>query len=79
MTLLRGLELAVVCLSASPDSKRCRALRAARSLIAFGMEGGSLSAEALAPPVAAPLLARSHTSPELPAVFTEKDGETIAN
>lgn len=70
MTLLSGLVVA--CLSASPDSMRWRALRAARSLMAFGMEGESLSAAALAPPLAPPLLllARSHASPELPAVFT---------
>lgn len=68
MTLLSGLVVA--CLSASPDSMRWRALRAARSLMAFGMEGESLSAAALAPPLAAPLLllARSHASPELPGV-----------
>lgn len=45
ITLLSGLELVVVCLSASPDSRRWRALRAARSLMAFGVEGDSVSAE----------------------------------
>lgn len=78
MTLLSGLELGVVvCLSVSPDISRWRALRAARSLMAFGVDGESLSAAPLAAPLAPPLLPlpRSHTSPELPAALTERDGE----
>lgn len=66
MTLLNGLEL--VCLSASPDSRRWRALRAARSLMAFGVDGETASGLAAPPP-----LARSHTSPELPAETTTQN------
>lgn len=78
MTLFSGLELgAGACLSASPESSRWRALRAARSLMALGVDGESLSAAPLAaPPVLLLLLllplARSHTSPELPAAETSQ-------
>lgn len=56
MTLLSGRD---VCFSASPDSSLWRALRAARSLMAFGVELSELSA--LKREV------RSNTSPELAA------------
>lgn len=60
MTLVNGREPELAaCLSASPDRRRWRALRAARSLMAFGVEGES--------PSAAGFAARSPTSPELPA------------
>lgn len=70
MTLLSGLELlAAACFSAPPDSSRWRALRAARSLMARGVDGESPLS--LAPTVLPlPLAARSHTSPELPAAGT---------
>lgn len=62
MTLFKGLELAAeVCLSPSPDSRRWRARRAAKSLMALGVDGDSLSAFTTPFP-------RSETSPELPAV-----------
>lgn len=73
MTLLSGLEVAAAgtCLSPSPESSRWRALRAARSLMARGVEGESLlSAAGLAPLL--PLLARSLMSPELPAAETDE-------
>ena len=41
ITLASGRLLAATGLSASPDSRRWRALRAARSLMALGVEGGS--------------------------------------
>ena len=47
MTLLSGLELDV---GVSPDSSRWRALRAARSLMALGVDGESLSVTALVGP-----------------------------
>lgn len=84
MTLFSGLELGVVvCLSVSPDSSRWRALRAARSLMAFGVDGESLSAALLAAPPVPPLLplpplARSDTSPELPAALTEDGGIKVS-
>jgi len=57
MTLLSGRELGgAVCLSASPDSSRWRALRAARSLMALGVDGESLSSATLAAALAQPLL-----------------------
>lgn len=79
MTLLSGLELGVAaCLSASPDSSRWRALRAARSLMARGVDGDSLlTVAALVPPLLPlPLFARSHTSPELPAAGTGERGSS---
>lgn len=84
MTLLSGLELGVaVCLSVSPDSSRWRALRAARSLMALGVNGESLSAATLAAPLAPPLLPlpldpRSDTSPELPAAGSIKQKTDVA-
>lgn len=75
MTLLSGLELLVAaCLSASPDSSRWRALRAARSLMARGVDGESLLS--LAPLLPLPLAVRSHTSPELPAAGTGGRGSS---
>lgn len=66
MTLLCGLELGVAtCLSASPESRRWRALRAARSLVALEVDGES--------PLSAAALPRSHTSPELPAADREEE------
>lgn len=76
MTLFSGLELgAAVCFSVSPESSRWRALRAARSLMAFGVDGESLSAAPFAAPPVPPLLplARSDTSPELPAALAEEN------
>lgn len=57
MTLLSGLLLAATCLSVSPESSRWRARRAARSLMALGVEGESLpSVRPLEAPVAFPLV-----------------------
>lgn len=70
MTLLSGLEPELVGLSASPDSRRWRALRAARSLMAFEVEGetsSGLATPPLTPLPPLPPLPRSDTSPELPA------------
>ena len=69
MTLLSGLELCVVVCLSSPDSSRWRALRAARSLMALGVDGESMSATPFAAPplLPLPLVLRSLTSPELPA------------
>lgn len=69
MTLLSGRELCVVVCLSSPDSSRWRALRAARSLMALGVDGESLSDTPLAAPplLPLPLVPRSLTSPELPA------------
>lgn len=65
MTLLSGLLLATTCLSASPESSRWRALRAARSLIALGVEGESPpSVRVLEAPLAFPLIMWSLTSAE---------------
>lgn len=75
MTLLSGLELlAAACFSAPPDSSRWRALRAARSLMARGVDGESPLS--LAPVLPLPLAARSHTSPELPAARTGETGSS---
>ena len=75
MTLLSGLELGVLlCLSASPDSSLWRALRAARSLMALGVDVELPPLSGV--PEAPPLAPRSHASPELPAGReTERQGE----